>query len=191
MKKFLALVLCLTLVLTCFTALLGCGGNESGDTQGGNSVGALDNSSTDSGSTDSATEQVKEFRLVAIENAFEAGLLTADDVQHINYYFRGNGLDSNGNSISYTPTKERGEVPVEVKGDIESAIIKKYNDAVNSYEQAFGKPTNYFDAYYGFYGKCYVIRVYPFVVVGAGKNFLNLGGVGWLSHELIQVFYYI
>ena len=49
MKKFLALVLCLTLVLTCFTALLGCGGNESGDTQSGNSV----SDNTDSGDTQS------------------------------------------------------------------------------------------------------------------------------------------
>ena len=28
MKKFLAMVLCLTFILTCFTALFGCGGNE-------------------------------------------------------------------------------------------------------------------------------------------------------------------
>ena len=49
MKKFLALVLCLTLVLTCFTALFGCSESESGDTQGGNSVGALDNINTSEG----------------------------------------------------------------------------------------------------------------------------------------------
>ena len=49
MKKFVALVLCLTLVLTCFTALLGCGGNESGDTQGGNSASTSDNKNTSEG----------------------------------------------------------------------------------------------------------------------------------------------
>ena len=49
MKKFLALVLCLTLVLTCFTALVGCSESESGDTQGGNSASTSGNINTSEG----------------------------------------------------------------------------------------------------------------------------------------------
>ena len=56
-NKFLALVLCLTLVLTCFTALFGCGGNESGDTQSGNSV----SDNTDSGSGEEPASRKRLF----------------------------------------------------------------------------------------------------------------------------------
>ena len=67
MKKFLALVLCLTLVLTCFTALLGCGGNESGDTQSGNSV----SDNTDSGSGENNKNEIlrKSIYGTAYDNA--------------------------------------------------------------------------------------------------------------------------
>ena len=67
MKKFLALVLCLTLVLTCFTALLGCGVNESGDTQSGNSV----SDNTDSGSGENNKNEIlrKSIYGTAYDNA--------------------------------------------------------------------------------------------------------------------------
>ena len=167
MKKFLALVLCLTLVLTCFAALLGCDGNESGDTQSGISVPG---------------------GLYEIDEAYELGLLTADDIQHINYYMRGYGLDANGKEIDFAPTKEYIELTTHIRTKINDAIIDKYEE---DYLAALKHGEHIEDLimdYFGFYGGCFVVKCYPLWMEGTYNPLVVYGDVGWHRTSYVQAF---
>ena len=153
MKKFLALVLCLTLVLTCFTALLGCGGNESGDTQSGNSV----SDNTDSGSGEEPGEQeeaVFEYGVIyTLQQVYEAGVLSREDLLEIAYhngdysYYMQPNVDNNGVFPEDFQPRSTPVLSEAEKGIITAALV----DIHKSSNVTEAKISYYCGVYYGMY----------------------------------------
>ncbi len=128
--------------------------------------------------------------IYSLEEAYDSGLLTQDDLMHIAYYESGsvfkvneeNGADD-WEKIDFTPTQARPGLSAKIEEKIKSSYYYHNLEVFKGHEDKpeYGKDKLKVN-YYGCYNGCYVALVdselwgYPAVV-----DRVCVGGIGWVQ----------
>ena len=128
MKKFVALVLCLTLVLTCFTALLGCAEVKTG--------------------------QLEEGKIYSLQEAYEINAISYNDLLSIACH---SGNRSNNSIDENFSPKKIVAIDDAVSSNIKEAVAEEYRTR-QYYSVPDAKADDVVLEYYGMYNAVYVFR---------------------------------